>query len=339
MAILLISNFFFLIPIAIVIAIILIIRNSNYKKGQYYRATQSPYLSVRYDKGKYGEYLIYKQLQCFENTGGRFLFNIYIPQGDNKTTEIDVLLICSKGIFVFESKNYSGWIFGNEYQKSWTQTLPQSRGYRSRKEHFYNPIMQNKTHIKYLRNYIDKSIPVHSVIVFSERCILKNVTVKSNDVRVINRYNILPVVCSICNQIQTDILNQTEINEIYNKLYPFTQVSEKTKMQHIENIRRNLNPLNLPPSPAPTPSFSKSAIVTPSRQTERPVAGPVQSPILSAGTGQTIDEPNICPKCGGNLIIKTARRGQNASDRFYGCSNFPKCNYAAEFKQEENPDF
>jgi len=178
-------------------------------------------------------------LRHFENDGGgRFLFNILIPKGNGETTEIDVLLISSKGLFVFECKNYSGWIFGNEAQKNWTQTLPKGRG-RCHKEHFYNPIMQNASHIKHLKNLVGKNVPMRSVIIFSDRCTLKNITIKSNDISVINHYSIAPVVTQICNQIQTTIFTETEINDIYNKLYPYTQCGYEIKRQHIENLRKN----------------------------------------------------------------------------------------------------
>jgi len=148
-----------------------------------------------------------------------------------------VLLICSKGIFVFESKNYSGWIFGNELQKNWTQILPKSKGY-SNKEYFYNPIMQNASHIKHLKNLIGENVPMHSIIVFSDRCTLKDITIKSAGISVINRYHLKPIVMHIYNQIQTDFLTETEIYDIYNELYPYTQVSYEEKAQHIERIRK-----------------------------------------------------------------------------------------------------
>ena len=131
-----------------------------------------------------------------EANGAKFLFNVYIPKGNGETTEIDVLMICSKGIFVFESKNYSGWIFGSESQKNWYQTLPAGRG-KSHKEHFYNPIMQNHSHIKNLKYLLDEQFPIRSIIVFSDRCTLKSVQIKSNDISVINRYNVAPVVSAM----------------------------------------------------------------------------------------------------------------------------------------------
>jgi predicted RNA-binding Zn-ribbon protein involved in translation (DUF1610 family) len=38
-------------------------------------------------------------------------------------------------------------------------------------------------------------------------------------------------------------------------------------------------------------------------------------------------EKLLCPRCGGQLILRTAKKGDNAGNQFYGCSNFPKCRY------------
>ena len=127
-------NPIFLIPLIIII-LVYAKRIKDYKDSTYYQVTKTPYLFVKRDLGKWGEYLTYKYLKKFENDGAKFLFNVYIPKENGETTEIDVLMISKKGIFVFESKNYSGWIFGSEKQKSWYQTLPVGRG-KSHKEHF-----------------------------------------------------------------------------------------------------------------------------------------------------------------------------------------------------------
>lgn len=223
----------------IIIIVMLIKKNKEYKSGAYYQITKHPYFSVKYNTGRYGEYLTYKYLKKFETDGAKFLFNIYVPKENGETSEIDVLMICKKGIFVFESKNYSGWIFGSENQKNWYQTLPAGRG-RSHKEHFYNPIMQNRSHIKHLKAFLGEQMPMRSIIVFSDRCTLKNVQIHSNDISVINRYNVAPVISAICNQIPNDLLTDNDVAEIYNKLYPYTQVDETAKMQHIANIKNNL---------------------------------------------------------------------------------------------------
>lgn len=191
---------------------------------------------MKYDVGSYGEYLIYLNLKHLEHQGCKFLFNIYVPMKGEDSTEIDVLMICSKGIFVFESKNYSGWIFGNEKQKNWTQML--FKGNRKVKIPFYNPMTQNKTHINCLKKNLKKDIPYWSIITFSDRCELKNINWESEDIFVIHRCELIKTIKEVCNNIKEPILSPEEIDEIYEKLYPYTQISEETKQKHIENIQK-----------------------------------------------------------------------------------------------------
>ena len=341
------------IPItAIIMSIISFITTYfEYKRSAYYHITKFPYFSVRHNTGRYGEYLTYQHLKHNETNGAKFLFNLYIPNGNGETTEIDVLMICCKGIFVFESKNYSGWIFGDENQKNWYQTLPVGRG-RSQKEHFYNPIMQNHSHIKHLKVLLGEQFPMFSIIVFSDRCTLKNIQIRSNNVNVINRYNVAPVVSAICNQTPTDILSGRNITELYNKLYPFTQVDEIAKAQHIANIRSNLNGQ---PIRQTTPEYAPPVVAT--LQTEattdttiiqtevnslgvETVAEDVQSPVVESTKQIPIEVKPIeqqilkCPRCHGNLVLRTATRGANAGNQFYGCSNYPKCKYIQNITQK-----
>ncbi|MCR4715765.1 MAG: topoisomerase DNA-binding C4 zinc finger domain-containing protein [Lachnospiraceae bacterium] len=35
----------------------------------------------------------------------------------------------------------------------------------------------------------------------------------------------------------------------------------------------------------------------------------------------------VCPRCGGQLVLRIAKKGDNAGNHFYGCSYFPKCRY------------
>ena len=159
----------------LIIVLVCVIKYAGYVNSTYYNFTKKPVLAMRTDVGSYGEYCIFKLLKSYESQGAKFLFNVYLPKGENETTEIDVLMICSQGIYVFESKNYSGWIFGNEKYKMWTQTLPQGKGRPSKKEKFLNPIMQNKLHIRCLNEYLKEEYPVYSVIAFSQRCELKKI--------------------------------------------------------------------------------------------------------------------------------------------------------------------
>lgn len=312
----------FLIGLFPIIAIIVafFIANNNYKKGTYYKITKVPLLQVRSDIGKYGEYLIYKNLKKYEEAGAKFLFNVYIPKENDETTEIDVLMISSKGIFVFESKNYSGWIFGSENQRNWYQTLPQGRG-KSHKEQFYNPIMQNNTHIKHLLALLEENISMYSIIAFSDRCTFKNVSIKSDNISVIHRNSVFYTVEKILSNNTEEILNADKITCIYNKLFPYTQVDEHIKAKHIENIIKEQKTVVLSETP-PVKPITKEQDFSNSEEEEA-----TSTPQEIADSICAEEKELHCPKCNSILILRTASKGKNAGKQFYGCSNFPKCRY------------
>ena len=84
------------------------------------------------------------------------------------TTQIDHVIVSRYGVFVVETKNMNGWIFGTEDARQWTKL---NRGNKLR---FQNPLQQNAGHIKALSNAA--RIPpdkVHSVVVFHGDCSLK----------------------------------------------------------------------------------------------------------------------------------------------------------------------
>ena len=132
------------------------------------------------EKGALGEYLIKYVLDNMIATAGYPTYaNLIVPNADSsaQTAEIDVLLLTAKGIFVFESKNYSGWIFGSANQAQWTASLS-----KDQRERFYNPIMQNRTHVRTLANYLGIETGVfRSYIVFSQRCVLKQVPANTDE--------------------------------------------------------------------------------------------------------------------------------------------------------------
>lgn len=213
-------------------------KREEYEKGAYFQTTHTSYNRRFFDKGKTGEYLIYECLKHRETNGAKFLFNVYVPKKNGSTSEVDTIMIDPYGIFVFESKNYSGWIFGDASNKQWCQCLRSGRS-GSQKEYFYNPIMQNSGHIQSLRAYFaqykisQNKIPMHNIVVFSDRCDLKNGL--SSNSHITYRCRLNNKVQEVCNT-QQPCLNQTQIEWIYKKLYPYTQVSDDVKSQHIQNI-------------------------------------------------------------------------------------------------------
>lgn len=306
----------------------------RYRRGAYWKATKLPYIKLGYDLGKYGEYLTYEKLRRFEKNGARFLFNIYIPKDDGGTTEIDVLMLTAKGIFVFESKNYSGWIFGSENQKNWVQSLPRGRGRKSQKDSFYNPVWQNRSHIKHLQALIGDDVDMYSVIVFSERCTLKKINIYSRDLNIVKRDKVVETVKNIWKSVPADVMSESDIAKLYDMLYPYSQVSKEVKQQHIIDISEAMAKDNDGEDEIgaadDNTDISKVIAVAASSASDTPATADMKAADVVTETetcASAAEEQLRCPRCGGKLVLRTAAKGGHRGNRFYGCSNFPRCRY------------
>lgn len=242
------------------------------------------YLKSPTVKGRRSEQSVARKLNVDSvwKRSGKTLTNVYVPKWSGGTAEIDVLYITRKGLLVLENKNYAGYIFGNETNKNWTVTLYAGKnwlgGKKVEKHQFYNPIWQNRTHIKCLKEYLRTNIRTFSLITFSNRGELKSITVNSPDVFVCSHIDLSRVLREIWDETP-DILTDEQIEEIYEKLLPLTNIDKDAQQKHVADIQDRLS--------------------------------------------STV----ICPVCGGSLVLRTAKKGGNAGNRFYGCSNYPKCKY------------
>jgi len=43
-----------------------------------------------------------------------------------------------------------------------------------------------------------------------------------------------------------------------------------------------------------------------------------------------------CPKCSSDMVLRTARQGKNAGNKFYGCSDFPKCKGTLNYSEDDS---
>ncbi|MEF2522043.1 NERD domain-containing protein [Vibrio mimicus] len=114
----------------------------------------------RWFKGLFGEYLVNRLLSQLSESDYTLIKDVTLPTEDG-TTQIDHVVVSKFGIFVVETKNMKGWIFGSKSQKQWTQKI-----YRHTSK-FQNPLHQNYKHIKALESLLGiDSSKLHSVIVF-----------------------------------------------------------------------------------------------------------------------------------------------------------------------------
>lgn len=202
-----------------------------FQSTEYRNITKTSILKLIQDKGVYGEYLTYNILRQMD---GEILTNLYIPK-NNTTTEIDLVFINKTGMYVIESKNYSGKIYGSKENKYWMQILDNNKRNR-----FYSPIIQNKTHIKYLNKVLPdlSKEDFYSIIVFSERCKLRNMDIQEENLKVIKRDKLKYTMNKILKS-KNEIYSDSEVESIYNKLENYSNVDEVVKENHIKNINSN----------------------------------------------------------------------------------------------------
>ncbi len=113
----------------------------------------------------------------------RILVDVYLPRRefervgdfakitplDTRLTQIDCIVVSELGVLVIESKDFSGWVYGDFAQAKWTQVLDFGR----EKNTFYNPFLQNEAHLEALKNLLGAEIPLISVVVFGNKTVLK----------------------------------------------------------------------------------------------------------------------------------------------------------------------
>ena len=101
-------------------------------------------------RGRRGEQCIFsilKQLPDEYYTG-----NDIVIQRNGYSVQIDHVVISPYGIFVIETKNYTGWIYGNDDSDQWTKNM------YGHKYHFGNPLKQNYSHVKALADLFCMSV-------------------------------------------------------------------------------------------------------------------------------------------------------------------------------------
>lgn len=158
--------------------------------------------------------------------------DLYIAKNDGKFAQIDLVVATRVGIIVFEVKDFSGWIYGKGNQTKWTQVL----AYGNEKYRFYNPIMQNNTHIKQLRQKLKENVPFYSVIVFYGNSELQDISFIPRGTFVTKWYRVVDVVNTIIQE--NPLANYKDKHKVIDVLKDAVSNGNKLEIeiQHIENI-------------------------------------------------------------------------------------------------------
>lgn len=218
-------------------------------------------------KGERGENTVAKILGATIE-GEQYVINDLLFKNEaGQSCQIDHVFINKFGIWVIETKNYSGNIYGQENQREWTQVL----AFGNEKNKFYNPIKQNATHIYHLSKQLNAKNIFQNVVVFLSRADISNII--SNNVYSINELK------TIKSKVTDISLSVSKMEYYYKRLLDLKNSVEISKSEHIENIHK------------------------------------MQEQI----------KQGICPRCGGNLVMRNGKNGE-----FFGCSNYPNCKFTKD---------
>ncbi len=154
-------------------------------------------------------------------------FHDVIIPSKNGTSQIDHLLVSQYGVFIVETKNVTGWIFGSEDQKKWTKSM-YGKNYS-----FQNPIHQTYRQKKHLAKFlnINESV-IFTVVFFVGDCKFKT-RMPSNVVKAnVGRY---------IRKFKTPILSSDSIHQIVDRLEQYISKSTVTTRDHVRSLQTRHN--------------------------------------------------------------------------------------------------
>ena len=167
----------------------------------------------------------------FPSANFHLLNHVTLPMGDG-TTQIDHILVSRFGVFVIETKNYKGWIFASEQGKKWTQVL-----YRGLRFSFQNPLLQNKRHLKAVRDLLD-FLPSHTVkpiVIFTGSAIFKAGRPRGV-------FRLEDFVTYLSHQSE-DVMSVNRLQFCVGRLeWARKALTEQTDVEHIESLRQRHDP-------------------------------------------------------------------------------------------------
>lgn len=184
------------------------------------------FLKTPFMKGVIGEALVNLAANLFLDKQVYKLFkNVTLPTEDGGTTQIDHVIVSRYGVFVIETKNIKGWIFGSANQKTWTQKI-----YRHTNQ-FQNPLHQNYKHTQTLQAALDLTPDkLFSVVVFIgdsefKTSMPENVVYAGGYIRLIKSK-------------QQSIMTDSEVANICRKIESGRlKPSIKTHVEHVKHVR------------------------------------------------------------------------------------------------------
>lgn len=204
-----------------------------FKRSNYCSASGEGFLEIVKNTDSYYKFVIHSYL-CKLEGYNLILSNLKLPNKSGRFTSIDLVMICESGIYVFDSKNLDGWIYGAERNEIWSGHINGSGVLN-----FPNPIWENAKRIDCIKPIVDlrQDVFYKSYIVFSKNSILRNVNVRSDNVGVFSIEETLSTVC--CDmENATRLFTKADIDDIYVKLSKYSASEPSLSKFSEKNIQK-----------------------------------------------------------------------------------------------------
>ena len=184
-------------------------------------------------KGKFGElFLAWRLKNSLDNSQYTIINDVIISDESGGTTQIDHVVFSPFGIFVIETKNMKGWIFGNRDERVWKQQI-----YR-KKYDFQNPFLQNYKHICNLSKTIGlpQECLVHIVVFLGG--IIKNREYLPENL-VTSGTETLDFISRFQNEIISSSLLDNAIANLQANRLANNSATRKKHIEYVKNIAEN----------------------------------------------------------------------------------------------------
>ncbi len=177
-------------------------------------------------KGYFGERGVKRTLRKLPNDEHEVLQDLMLSTGKD-LTQIDHVVISKYGIFDIETKNFSGFISGNEWDKEWQQITDNGL------HPIPNPVRQNYKHTLALKHTLKDipGVPIYPIVVLSDK---SRLDVTSERTLVVNRRDLLSAISSLCDK---PVLGDAQIQQIKRRLEESNITDRGIRNKHKEQVR------------------------------------------------------------------------------------------------------
>ncbi|MEX3620727.1 nuclease-related domain-containing protein [Paenibacillus glucanolyticus] len=171
--------------------------------------------------------------------GCKYVNDLLVTNSKSRTgySQIDHVVITPQGLFVIETKNYTGEIKGTRENKSWTV---------SNRFKMNNPFMQNYGHIQAIKSLLpdyQKSRYI-SLVSFTMRCrfsVDPELRKIQSDELIVYDVELSEYIQRKMNRIQAEkvdtVLKEADIQKIYQSLIESNITDPKIRAEHVDKAK------------------------------------------------------------------------------------------------------